>query len=28
MKFLEKLSSAWQHAESQLMVGLDPDPRR
>ncbi|RII81835.1 orotidine-5'-phosphate decarboxylase [Neopusillimonas maritima] len=28
MKFTEKLNSAWQHADSQLMVGLDPDPRR
>ncbi|MBC7202379.1 MAG: orotidine 5'-phosphate decarboxylase, partial [Pusillimonas sp.] len=28
MKFTEKLNFAWQHANSQLVVGLDPDPRR
>lgn len=28
MTFTEKLEHAWQHAQSQLMVGLDPDPQR
>lgn len=28
MKFTEKLEHAWTHADSMLMVGLDPDPQR
>lgn len=28
MKFTDKLNFAWEHADSMLMVGLDPDPRR
>lgn len=28
MKFTEKLDHAWTHADSMLMVGLDPDPQR
>ncbi len=28
MKFTEKLEEAWKHANSMLVVGLDPDPTR
>jgi len=28
MTFTEKLEQAWAHANSMLMVGLDPDPQR